>query len=248
MLGADKRRFTERRVLRELAELFHLLVDGLLAAEHSFQCCVRVLLHGVVRQAGAQGVLAQGGHAYSGCSGCSCGHLQGCLGAAAHGVENAVHHSALSLHICGETLSPSGGRVHPGGEPFVVHRDFCDQGSEVKLTHSAFRLSLFGLLWWWEEPGEAAFRNVEQAHNQGVEPGPGRVHGLPVREAVELHEVCGYVLPAGCDLSPGGRAARRLWRYGLQVLWDQVVLVQWRAIVAVSDDLAYAIARPLLGC
>ena len=248
LLRADKSRFTERRVLGELAELLHLLVNGLLAAEHGFKGRVSILLHGVVRQARAQRVLAQGGHAYRRPGGCGCGHLQGGLGAAAQGVENAVNHSALSLHICGETLSPSGCRVHPGCEALIIDRDFCDQGSEVKLTHSAFRLSLFGLLWWWEEPGEAAFRNVEQAHNQGVEPGPGRVHGLPVREAVELHEVCGYVLPAGCDLSPGGRAARRLWRYGLQVLWDQVVLVQWRAIVAVSDDLAYAIARPLLGC
>ena len=160
LLRADKRRFAKRRVLGELAELLHLLVDGLLAAEHGFKGRVRVLLHGVVRQAGADRVLAQGGHAYRGCIGCSCGHLQGCLGAAAHGVEHAVNHSALGLHVCGETLSAAGGRVHPGCEPFVVHRDFCDQGSEVKLAHT-FRLSLFGLTRWWEEPGEAAFRNVE---------------------------------------------------------------------------------------
>ena len=160
LLGANKSRLAKRRVLGEFAEFLHLLVDGLLAAEHGFQGRVRVLLHGVVRQAGAQGVLAQSGHAYRGC-GCSCGgHLQGGLGAAAQGVEHAVNHSALGLHICGETLSPSGGRVHPSCEALIVDRDFCDQGSEVKLAHT-FRLSLFGLTRWWEEPGEAAFRNVE---------------------------------------------------------------------------------------
>ena len=164
LLSADKRGLAKRRVLRELAQFLHLLVDGLLAAEHSFQCRVRVLLHRVVRQAGAQGVLAQGGHAYRDPGGCSCSDLQGGLGAAAQGVEHAVHHSALGLHICGETLSPSCGRVHPGGEALVIDRDFCDQGSEVKLAHT-FRLSLFGLARWWEEPGEAAFRNIEQAHN-----------------------------------------------------------------------------------
>ena len=225
LLRRDKRRFTERRVLRELAELLHLLVDGLLAAEHGFKGRVSVLLHRVVSEAGADRVLAQGGHTYRGCS-CSCGgHLQGGLGAAAQGVEHAVNHATLSLHICGETLSPPGCRVHPGCETFIVDGDFCDQGSKVKLTHSAFRLSLFGLLWWREKPGEAAIRNVKKSHNQGVEPGPWGLHGLPVREAIKLHEIRCDVLPPGRYLSPGGRAARRLWRDGLQVLGYQVVLV-----------------------
>ena len=76
LLRADKSRLAKRRVLSEFAEFLHLLVDGLLAAEHGFQSRVSVLLHGVVRQAGAQGVLAQGGHAYRGCSGGCGGHLQ----------------------------------------------------------------------------------------------------------------------------------------------------------------------------
>ena len=247
LLRTDKSRLAKRRVLGELAEFLHLLVDGLLAAEHGFQGRVRVLLHRVVRQAGAQSVLAQSGHAYRGCSCSGCRDLQGGFRAASQGVEHTVNDPALSLHICGETLSPSGCRVHPGCEALIVDRDFCDQGAKIKLTHSAFRLSLFGLLWWRKKPGEAAIRNVEQAHNQGVEPGPGRVHGLPVREAIKLHEVCGYVLPPGRDFSPGGRAVLRLRRDGLQVLRDQVVLEKRRAIVAVSDDLTNAIRCPLLG-
>ena len=225
LLCADKRCFAKRRVLGKLAQFLHLLVDGFLASEHGFKGRVRVLLHGVVRQAGAQGVLAQGGHAYRRPGGCGCGHLQGGFRAAAQGVENAVNHSALGLHICGETLSAARGRVHPGCEALVINCNFCDQGSKVKLAHSAFRLSLFGLAGWRKKPGEAAIRNVKKPHNQGVEPRPGRVHRLPVSQAIKLHEVCGYVLPLGRYLSPGGRAAGRFGRDGLQVLWDQVVLV-----------------------
>ena len=99
LLRADKSRLAKRRVLSELAELFHLLVDGLLAAEHGFKSRVSVLLHGVVRQARAQGVLAQGCNAYSGC-GCGCGgDLQGGFRAAAQGVEHAVYDPALGLHV-----------------------------------------------------------------------------------------------------------------------------------------------------
>ena len=36
LLRADKRRLAKRRVLGELAEFLHLLVYGLLAAEHGF--------------------------------------------------------------------------------------------------------------------------------------------------------------------------------------------------------------------
>ena len=214
LLRADKSSLAKRRVLGELAQFLHLLVHSLLAAEHGFEGRVRVLLHGVVRQAGAQCVLAEGGHAHRGCSCSGCRDLQGGFRAAAQGVEHTVNHSALGLHICGETLSAARGRVHPGCEALVIDCNFCDQGSKVKLTHT-FRLSLFGLARWWEEPGEAAFRNVKKAHNQGVEPGPGGVHGLPVSQAVELHEVCGYVLPPGRDFSPGGRAVLGLRRDGL---------------------------------